>query len=65
MPRSWPLEPLRQQQLLVLASVLVVEQRGRPERWWRIEPQHKTALVGSRFVSALHARGSTGAHANP
>jgi hypothetical protein len=70
MPRSWPLEPQQLQLLtpvlLFPLPILVMEQRGQPQQWGRqVKPQHKAPLVGSRFVSALHARGSTGAHANP
>jgi hypothetical protein len=49
---------------VLLAPVLREQQRGRPERR-QVQPQHKATLVGSRFVSILHACRGAGAHADP
>jgi hypothetical protein len=60
LPRMWwPLSRLWWLQQLPVVPVhvllLVGEQRWRPEYRCQIQPQHKATLVGSRFVSVLHA----------
>ena len=60
LPRMWwPFSRIRvvlvKHPFLLSVLLLVGEQRGRPEQRRRVRQKRKGALVGSRFVSVLHA----------